>query len=143
MDYGGAASERLWISLSSSMDSDGAARDSPPPSGFHQQTAAWLRQSPPPATAQHSRSRSNAAALRPPQQAATSPPSAQHQPAALRPPISSPVVVGRSTIKSRDLDFAPFLQHAVIPSIDMYYGKGTHEVPILGTKIEYVLITCT
>nr|GMC60121.1 uncharacterized protein LOC109164944 [Ipomoea batatas] len=25
MDYGGAASERLWISLSSSMDSDGAA----------------------------------------------------------------------------------------------------------------------
>nr|GLL29848.1 uncharacterized protein LOC109164944 [Ipomoea trifida]GLL41938.1 uncharacterized protein LOC109164944 [Ipomoea trifida] len=24
MDYGGAASERLWISLSSSMDSDGA-----------------------------------------------------------------------------------------------------------------------
>nr|GMC90360.1 expansin-like A2 [Ipomoea batatas] len=76
-----------------------ASRDSPPPSGFHQQTAAWLRQSPPPATAQHSRSRSNAAALRPPQQAATSPPSAQHQPAALRPPISSPVVVGRSTIK--------------------------------------------
>lgn len=24
-----------------------------------------------------------------------------------------------------DSDFAPFLQHAGVPSVDIYYGKGT------------------
>lgn len=25
-----------------------------------------------------------------------------------------------------DSDFAPFVQHAGVPSVDVYYGKGTH-----------------
>jgi len=27
-----------------------------------------------------------------------------------------------------DSDFAPFVQHAGVPSIDMYYGRGTYLV---------------
>lgn len=29
-----------------------------------------------------------------------------------------------------DSDFAPFLQHAGVPSIDVYYGRGIFPMPI-------------
>lgn len=42
-----------------------------------------------------------------------------------------------------DSDFVSFLQHAGIPSIDMYYGKGTHEVLALGTKsVDHLHLAC-
>lgn len=42
-----------------------------------------------------------------------------------------------------DSDFAPFVQHAGVPSIDIYYGRGTPPLISLLMETYQIMLICT